>query len=244
MSVPWFTAPPDCWDGGSVRLERDESHHALDVLKVSPPDVITVTDGAGRIARCAAREVIDGRLVADVLQVDRPRRLTPEIAVYQGVAKGRKLDDTVEKLAEMGVADFWAYSSRRSVADWDKQKVAKVTTRWRSIARAATKQARSPFTTNVAGVLSWTELVRKLTKEEYSVVLWEEASLPLRTALVGGAQRIALVVGPEGGLARDEAEALADAGAQLVSLGPRIFRTENASVVAAASLLYHYGLIG
>ncbi|MDQ4095351.1 MAG: 16S rRNA (uracil(1498)-N(3))-methyltransferase, partial [Actinomycetota bacterium] len=96
MASPWFVAPPECWDQGSVRLERDESHHALDVLKVAPPDVITVTDGRGRIARCAAREVADGRLVADVLQVDKARRLTPEIAVYQGVAKGRKLDGAVQ----------------------------------------------------------------------------------------------------------------------------------------------------
>jgi 16S rRNA (uracil1498-N3)-methyltransferase len=244
MAIPWFVAPPDCWDDGKVRLERDESHHALDVLKVSPPDVITVTDGRGRIARCAAREVVEGRLEADVLQVEKSRKLTPEIAVYQGVAKGRKLDGALEELAELGISEFWAYSSRRSVAEWDKQKVDKITTRWRSIARAATKQARSAFSTNVGGVLSWTEVVRRLAKEEYAVVLWEEASLPLRTALVGGARRIALVVGPEGGLARDEAEALADSGAQLVSLGPRIFRTENAAVVATASLLYHYGLIG
>lgn len=244
MTVHWFMAPPECWDEGSVLLERDESHHAVDVLKVAPPDVITVTDGTGRVARCSAREVVDGRLRADVLQVDRPRRLTPEIAVYQGVAKGRKLDETVEKLAELGISEFWAFSSQRSVAEWDKNKVERVITRWRSIARAATKQARSAYLANVGGVLSWTELVRRLAKEEYSVVLWEEASLPLRTALVSGAHRIALVVGPEGGLAREEAEALADAGAQLVSLGPRIFRTENASVVAAASLLYHYGLIG
>ncbi|MDQ4145033.1 MAG: hypothetical protein M3198_15090 [Actinomycetota bacterium] len=43
---------------------------------------------------------------------------------------------------------------------------------------------------------------------------------------------------------REEVEALADAGAQLVSLGPRFFRTENSRVVATASLLYHPGLIG
>lgn len=214
------------------------------MLKVSPPDVITVTDGAGRIARCAVSEATADRVVADVLEIEDCRRLTPEIVVYQGVAKGRKLDDAVEKLAELGAAEFWAFSSQRAVAEWDAQKIAKVTGRWRSIARAATKVARSPFATRVGGVASWTELVRHIAKEEYAVVLWEDASFPLRTALVEGAQRIALVVGPEGGLARDEAETLADAGAQLVSLGPRIFRTENAGVVATASLLYHYGLIG
>jgi 16S rRNA (uracil1498-N3)-methyltransferase len=53
-----------------------------------------------------------------------------------------------------------------------------------------------------------------------------------------------VVVGPEGGLEREEAEALADAGAQLVSLGPRILRTEVAPVVAASALMWHYGIIG
>jgi 16S rRNA (uracil1498-N3)-methyltransferase len=68
--------------------------------------------------------------------------------------------------------------------------------------------------------------------------------LPLRTALTGVTDRVALVVGPEGGLAREEAEELADAGAQLVSLGPQILRTENAPVVAVSALMYHYGAIG
>jgi 16S rRNA (uracil1498-N3)-methyltransferase len=86
--------------------------------------------------------------------------------------------------------------------------------------------------------------VRRVTKEPAAVVLWEDASFPLRTALFGEADRVALVVGPEGGFDREEAEVLADAGAQLVSLGPVIFRTENAPVVAVSALLYHYGLIG
>ena len=76
------------------------------------------------------------------------------------------------------------------------------------------------------------------------MVLWEEAPLPLRTALHRPPERIALVVGPEGGFTREEAEALADAGGQLVSLAPRILRTENAPIVSAAAVLYHYGLIG
>ena len=55
---------------------------------------------------------------------------------------------------------------------------------------------------------------------------------------------MALVVGPEGGLERNEAAALESAGAQLVSLGPMILRTENAPVVAASAILYHYGVVG
>lgn len=214
------------------------------MLRVSPPDVITVTDGEGRVARCAVSDVQAERVEVEVLEVKTHRRLRPEVVIYQGAAKGRKLDDAVERLAELGVAEIAAFESARSVVSYDRPKVEKLVTRWSGIARAGAKVARNPYVTRVGGLMSWTELLRRVAREPFAIVLWEEASFPLRTALVGEAERVALIVGPEGGLAREEAEALADAGAQLVSLGPRIFRAENAGVVATSSLLYHYGLIG
>lgn len=214
-------------------------------MRISPPDVLTVFDGRGTIGRCSAARVENDRvLVAEILEKQEQRALRPEIAIYQGAAKGNKLDDVVERLAELGAAELWAYESQRSVARWDRSKVEKLAARWSAIARAAAKQSRNPFVLNAGAGLSWTELLRRIAREPLAIVLWEEAELPLRTALTGPADRVALVVGPEGGLTRDEAEQLADAGAQLVSLGPRILRTENAPIVATSALLYHYGLIG
>ena len=243
-STPWFIASPDAWSQSEVALPPDESHHALKVMRVSPPDVIVVTDGKGRVARCAAARVEGERLIAEILEDDHRRALKPRLIVYQGAAKGHKVDSIVERLAELGVAEVWVYESSRSVVRWDDAKVAKLGERWRAIARSAAKQSRSPYVLEAGGGLSWTELQRRVAKEPHAVVLWEEASLPLRTALGAATERIALVVGPEGGLERAEAESLADAGAQLVSLGPQILRTENAAVVTAAALQYHYGLIG
>lgn len=240
---PWFFAPPEDWSERAITLPEDESHHALTVLRIEPPTPITVTDGRGIVARCVAARAEKGRVVAEILDRQEHKRPRPELAVYQGAAKGHKLDAIVERLAELGVAEVWAYESERSVVRWDQAKVARLTERWDTIARAAAKQSRGPFVLTAGAGLSFTELVRRVAAEPAAVVLWEEASLPLRTALVD-ADRLALVVGPEGGLARAEAEALADAGGQLVSLGPRILRTENAPVVAAAAVLYHYGVIG
>lgn len=225
-------------------MPRDESHHALKVMRVAPPDVVTVTDGRGLVARCAAARVEGDVLVAEVLERDVHRRPRPELVVYQGAAKGNKADEVVEKLAELGVAEVRVYESKRSVARWDEAKVARLNERWAAITRSAAKQSRSPFLTEAVAGLSWTQVEREIAREPLSVVLWEEASLPLRTALLDGAERLAFVVGPEGGLERSEAEALASAGAQLVSLGPRILRTENAALVTAAAVLYRYGVIG
>lgn len=241
----WFVAPDeDDWRDVEVWLPPDESHHASKVLRVAAPDVITVTDGRGVVARCAVQRVEDGRLVAEILQWEERRPPKPEMVVYQGVAKGTKVDAIVEKLAELGVAELSVYESVRAVVRWDAAKAAKLEARWRSLAGSASKQSRNPFVLRARGVLRWNELLERVAAEPFAVALWEEASLPLRTALTGTVDRVALVVGPEGGLERVEAEALADAGAQLVSLGPRILRTENASVVATSALLFHYGLIG
>lgn len=242
-SAPWFFAPPDLWTEDSVTLPSDESHHAAKVMRVSVPDVITVTDGDGRVASCSVR-ALHPQVEATILELETARRMKPQIVIYQGAAKSGKLDDMVERLAELGVAEVWAFTSERSVARWDAAKAKKLGERWGAIARGAAKQSRSPFVMATGAGLSWTELVRRVGKEPLAVTLWEEASLPLRAALADPAERVALIVGPEGGLTKAEAEALADAGAPLVSLGPRILRTENAGFVASSALLYHYGLIG
>ncbi len=244
MSQPWFVAPPKDWRDTEVVLPADESHHALRVLRIQPPDVMTVTDGEGIVARCAAKHLERERLVVEVLESQAVRRPAPEVVVYQGAAKGPKVDEVVERLAELGVAEVAVFSSQRSVARWDDEKAARLGDRWRALARAATKQSRNAFIMRTGAPLSWTELIRRVSAEPHAVVLWEAADLPLRVALHEGANRVALIIGPEGGLARDEAGALADAGAQLVSLGPLILRTEHAPVVATSALLYHYGLIG
>jgi len=138
---PWFVAPPQCWTTGDVQLPEDESHHALRVLRVSPPDVITVIDGEGIVARCAVRSIEDKSVIAEVVERSIHRRQRPEVVVYQGTAKSSKVDSVVERLAELGVAETYAFESSRSVARWDEQKVQRLDERWAVIARSAAKQS-------------------------------------------------------------------------------------------------------
>lgn len=241
---PWFFVPADRWSCQRVTLPPDESRHASKVLRIATPDVITVFDGRGKVARCASLVSDPESFEAEILEVVDHPRVMPQLVVYQGAAKSGKLDDVIERLAELGVAEMWAFESERTVARWDDKKVEKLSERWRGIARSAAKQSRSPYLMEASPGLSWTGLLRRVAEEPMAITLWEGASLPLRTVLHGTAERVAVIVGPEGGFSRDEAEALADAGAPLVSLGPRILRTENAALVAASALLYHFGAIG
>lgn len=240
----WFLAPPERWDHDSVVLDPAESHHAIRVLRAQPPDVITVVDGSGLVARCSISSTEGDVITAEILERDRRPPPVPQIAVYQGAAKGAKNDEVVERLAELGVTELTVFSSKRSVVRWDDKKEERLNERWATIAGSAAKQSKNPHAMRTRGVVGFDSVLEAVSKETLPIVLWEEAGLPLRTALVHDARRICLIVGPEGGFERDEAEALADAGAQLVSLGSRIFRTENAAVFAGAAVMYHYGTLG
>ena len=242
-SGPWFVAPKSQWNRGRIRLDADESRHALKVLRLAPSNMITVTDGGGSVAVCSVG-VDEGVVEAVVLETTHHPHPQPDLVVYQGAGKSNKADGVIERLAELGTSEAWVYESQRSVVRWDDRKKRRLEERWQSISRSAAKQSRNPWMLRTGAPLPWADFVARIEAEPLAIVLWEEATLPLRTALGERADRVALVVGPEGGLDRTEAEALADAGAALVSLGPMILRTENAPVVAASAVLYHYGVVG
>ena len=232
-------APPALWEGERIGLEADEAAHLRRVLRIEPGAQVAVVDGEGTLAHGV---LVDGDAVR-VLERERRPRPRPELVVYQGAAKGRKVDGVVERLAQLGVAEVRAFASRRAVVRWDEPKRAALARRWAAIARAAAKQSRNPFATVTGPPLSWDRLLAEVRREPLALTLWEDARTRLR-ALVRDAPRIALVVGPEGGLERDEVVALAGAGAPAASLGEPILRTENAALVAVSALGWHFGLIG
>jgi 16S rRNA (uracil1498-N3)-methyltransferase len=227
-----------------VVLGGDETHHALDVLRVSPTETISVFDGEGVVASCAIEGVEEGRLVARILEKRHEPRPRPEIALYQAAPKGAKVDAIVERSAELGIGELLVFQSERTVVRWPQDKVERLAERWRGKARAVAKQSRNPYVMRTGPVVPWREMVDRVGREPRALVLWEDASVGLRDVLPANPERVAMVVGPEGGLSAEEADGLRAAGAALVSLGPRIFRTEMASVAATAALLWHYRLIG
>jgi 16S rRNA (uracil1498-N3)-methyltransferase len=229
-----------------VRLDPTESAHATRVLRLGAGAPVVVTDGAGRVADCTLLAADARAARAGVIRVRTASSPRPEIVVYQGAAKGRKVDDVVQRLAEVGVARIGVFGSRRAVVNWDRAKAAALEARWAAIARSVAKQSRSAFAAATAAPLSWDDLVRAIEREPCALALWENASKPLRALVedLERVERVALVVGPEGGFEEGEAGALERAGAHLASLGERVLRTENAALVAASALLWHFGRVG
>jgi len=169
--------------------------------------------------------------------VPRPR---PRLVVAQGLAKGDSGELAVQMMTEAGVDEIVPWSAARSIVRWRGERGARALDRWVATAREAAKQARRAWLPEVSPPVTTGALARRAT-----FVLHEEAEAALSTVDLsdGGAGRdqIVLVVGPEGGIAREELDCFTAAGAVPVRLGDTVLRTSTAGVAALALLSARLG---
>jgi len=223
--------------GSELELGGDEGRHAAVVRRIGPGEPVLVADGRGRGVRtvvlAASRTGLRLR-VEEHLHAPAP---DVELVVVQALAKGDRAELAVEMLTEVGVSQVWPWQASRSIVRWSAERGDKALARWRSTAREAAKQSRRLRVPEVPPVLSTARLVEEVGRAELTLVLHEDASLPLREVALPERGRVLLVVGPEGGISPEELERLTGAGARAVLLGDGVLRTSTAGVVALAGLL-------
>jgi len=234
----FLTGEPDFGGATAVALplSAQDLRHASRVLRIGPGEEIDVVAPSGAAWRVHVTEVAGDAVLASPL--DRLAQvLHPRITLFQGVAKGDKMDTIVRQAVEVGAAEIVPVTTSRTVVRLDERKRSERGERWRRVAEAAAKQARRDAVPAVIDPVGFSEAVALLGGYDAAFVLWEDhtgrlLSAALRTVDMCETSRVALFVGPEGGLAADEVSQLEAAGAVTVSLGPSILRTETAAVVA------------
>ena len=127
-----------------------------------------------------------------------------------------------------------------TVKEWDMERAAQ------RIAQEAAKQSGRAHVPQI-GIISEKKLPELLRAHDLVLVPWEEAhavSLAQAVRANRNARDIAVIIGPEGGMTQEEVDAFHHAGAEPVTMGPRIFRTETAGLAALIMLLYEHGEYG
>ena len=249
MTVPWpWTGPhvvlaPGVVDVGvdAVTVDGDDGHHLARVLRLAAGDRLTATDGVGHVWDATVAGVRGGRVDLALVGERAVPRAVPAVTVVHGLPKGRKLDDVVQRLTELGVERIVPATTVRSEVALDEARAAKAVDRWRRIAKAAAEQSRRAWLPEVGAVTSWNAALAGAR----GIICWEQAVDPLGPAVdrlrEHGVDAVVAAVGPEGGLTADEARA---GGLPPVRLGDTVLRTETAAVVAAALVLHRLGRLG
>ncbi|MDD2497638.1 MAG: 16S rRNA (uracil(1498)-N(3))-methyltransferase [Desulfitobacteriaceae bacterium] len=243
-----FFVESDQVENGIITIAGTDVHHIGKVLRLKAGDLVEVADGIGNVYQAELQSVSVTSAVFKILSTQLSRS-EPEVEVYllQGLPKGEKFDFIIQKCTEIGIKKIIPITTERSIVKLTPEKGEKRLKRWQRIASEAAKQSGRGSVPEVYPVMEMGQAIEMLPPGTVIIMPWEgEREISLKKVLtnVKPGSSVALVIGPEGGFAQEEVVSAQKAGAQVVSLGPRILRTETAGMVTLAIVLYELGDLG
>lgn len=246
----FFVNPHDITDD-TIRLSTEDSNH-IRSLRLRPDELFIVCDSDGNdyVCRLGTRE---DSTIAEI--TERRQSLgEPSVActVFIAYAKGERLDYAAQKSVELGARAIVLYKSKRCIVV--PSNVDKKIKRLQRIALETAKQCGrgivpvvssvGEFDAAVNAAVSHADLSLLCYEDERKIHLKEILQRyfpPLREQEVYEHKKVSVITGPEGGFEPDEAELALSKNAQIVSLGPRVLRSETAPVVALSAIMFHTG---
>jgi 16S rRNA (uracil1498-N3)-methyltransferase len=215
----------------SVELPEATAHHAARVLRLAAGDRVVLFDGRGGEYQATLAMPGRGRVVAETGEHRELERESPlAVTLVQAVSSGERMDFTIQKAVELGVAAIHPVFSTRSIVRLAGEREAKKLAHWRRVAISACEQCGRNRVPPVAEPVA---LERYRAPAGAKILLAPSATRRLAELARGP---LALAAGPEGGFSEEEEALLARAGFVAASLGPRILRTETAALAALAAL--------
>ncbi|HSH36020.1 16S rRNA (uracil(1498)-N(3))-methyltransferase [Schnuerera sp.] len=230
-----------------VKILGKDVKHIKDVLRLKYKDKIEIVSG-NKTYLCEILEIKPDNIILLILDSFQGKNEPPvHIVLYQGIAKGDKMDFIIQKSTEIGVKEIYPVITNRTIVKIKgRKKEQKKIERWRSISEEAAKQSKRDAIPIVNNVISYDEMVNILKGEENIIIPYEaEENNTLKETLKNTKNgKIHIIIGPEGGFEEEEIDTIRSIGGKSVTLGPRIFRTETAGLVVMSIALYELGDLG
>ena len=225
-------------------LDCDASHYLKHVLRQKEGDELHVFNGlppygfyVARIKSIQKRDIILS--VANFVSQDTRSPLT--IRLFQGISKAEKMDFTIQKSVELGVASIQPlWMEHTQVKLKDKERLNKKVQHWQKIACSAMEQSGQNALVSIEQPISFDNACQGLSTSALNIVLnpWTDKTINSIKSLI--VKDINIFIGPEGGISQIELDTLKKYACQGIKLGPRILRTETASL-AIISILQSLG---
>lgn len=227
--------------GEMLRLDEQASHHLARVLRANVGDEVVLFNGQGGEFEAVIKQ-IDKKGVDVEVRCFNAREVESPITIClaQGIARGEKMDLIVQKAVELGVAQVVPLLTERCNVRLDTARETKRVQHWRAVAVSACEQSGRNRIPEITGTQDLTEWLKQV-QADYRFVLSPHIAAKLPELNVANQTSIALLIGPEGGLSEEEIQLALTHGFLALNLGPRVLRTETASIAALSVLQYCYG---
>ncbi|MGO4971116.1 16S rRNA (uracil(1498)-N(3))-methyltransferase [[Clostridium] aminophilum] len=237
-----FFVEPDQIEEEQITILGEDVNHIGNVLRMKPGEKVLISAEGEMDRLCGIEEIRREEVICRILEVrEENNELPARIHLYQGLPKSDKMELIIQKAVELGAYRIVPVSTKNTVVKLDAKKAESKVKRWNAIALAAAKQSKRSVIPEVAPVLSFGQALEEVKGFGLKLIPYENADGMAKTReLLGKAapgQDIAVFIGPEGGFDPGEIEKAKDAGAEPVTLGKRILRTETAGLCILSALM-------
>lgn len=243
--MPQFLIPPGKKIGDLFSLSQKEFHHLHHVQRKRAGDKVQLTDGQGSrfLGKIAALTPQEAMIL--ILEEEAPQIRHGRVAIAQALLKKDKMEWVVEKCVELGVDELIPFTSSRTIVQWKGDYPRE---RWEKIVEASVKQCSRSSLMKISSHLGFSEILIHL-KSDLKIICWEEATHPIRQVFQVFKDRlpknqnpsVLILIGPEGGFAKEEIDLAEKAGFVVASLGQKILRAETAAIATATLVQYELG---
>lgn len=233
-------------DENEIKIIGEDVNHIRNVLRLEKGEQIKICDkDLSQNYICEIAEVSKECVVCQIIEkVQAEAEGNVELTVFQGLPKADKMELIIQKCTELGASSFVPVEFSRSIVKLSGKDADKKIDRWQKIAEMAAKQSKRDLIPEVKNLINIKQLASQITDYDLVLLAYEDEE---NNSLKNELQKIkdkrekikmAVIVGPEGGIDFKEVEVLRDSGAKVVGLGKRILRTETAALAMASIIMY------
>lgn len=232
----------------SLRISGDAYKHITKVMRSRIGDTFIIN--FNMVDKLVEINNIDSDSVylTIVKELNNNTELPIKVTLFQGYPKGDKLDTIIKNSVQLGIYDIIPFISSRTMVKINKEKIEKKTLRFNKISKESAEQSKRMFIPEVKQPIKLKSI--DLSLYTHVIVAFEESAKngensALKSVLksLNKNDKLAVIVGPEGGLSEEEVSFLETKNAVRAGLGPRILRTEQAITYVLSAISYEKELM-
>jgi 16S rRNA (uracil1498-N3)-methyltransferase len=217
--------------GATYEFNNEDALHAIRVLRMESGDLFNLSDGKGSWSHVEALEVHKKHMTVQVIKSSHQEALDTHFTVIQAIPKSDRIKEAIELCTEGGADRIVMWRAARSIGKSD-DKIEKLQT----TAREASKQSRRFRIPEVIGVATTNAIVDQIAHADLAILFHESATMKVSQLVTPGCKKVAIIIGPEGGLTDDEIDTFAAAGAKVALMGRPVLRSAHAGLAALSAV--------
>ena len=242
----FFVSNKQIKNNTNIEIIGIDVNHIKNVLRKNTSDKIIICDkdfgqdylceiiNIGENVQCKIIEKLEENVESNIF-----------VSIFQGMPKADKMELIIQKSVELGVYDITPIEMKRCVVKIKENDRNKKIERWQKISEVAAKQSGRNYVPKINNILNVNQICEEFENYDIVLVAYEnekENTLKEQLKILNEKEvdnlKIAVVIGPEGGIDEKEINVFKEHGAKIVTLGKRILRTETVALNVLSNIMY------